>query len=66
MSSVVPFVKDICLTTLLAIMFPPAASVFCVLFSVVLMDVIVMLLLYAPLVCMFPRCWFSQTCVSHP
>jgi hypothetical protein len=35
--------------------FPPAESVFCMLFSVVLTDVVMLLsLLYAPLVCIFP------------
>jgi ABC-type antimicrobial peptide transport system permease subunit len=41
--------------------FPPVTSMFCVLFSVVLTDVIVTLLslLYATLVCIFPQCWIS-------
>jgi hypothetical protein len=45
--------------------FPPAASMFRLLFSVVLTDIAVMLLsllLYAPLVCIFPRCWLSWEC----
>jgi hypothetical protein len=47
--------------------FLPESSVFCVLFSVVLTDVVVMLLpflLYAPLICMFPCCWITLVCVS--
>jgi hypothetical protein len=47
--------------------FPSAASVLCVLFTVVLVDAVVMLLsllLYAPLVCTFPGCWISSVYVS--
>jgi hypothetical protein len=49
-----PFIKDICLSASLVVVFPrcfhPAASVFCVLFSVVLMDTVVMLL-SSPIIC---------------
>jgi hypothetical protein len=48
--------------------FPSVVFMFWVLFSVVHMDVIVMLLsllLYAPLVCILPPCWISGVCVTY-
>jgi hypothetical protein len=46
--------------------FLPTVLVLCVLFSVVLVDAVVLLpsLLYASLVCIFPQCWISSVYVS--